>query len=362
MPANGKMKDQSIDRSESFYFHNIHNVLSIESNVNLDMPEFFRCETSTPGQSLLAVTVKKDIPDLTDDISLVGLQARYNRLDDVLYFEHPWSSSVLPIKLSIKHLNETVTEVCATRLFHRYAHWFDPTVKLGKIVRQLMTLKFLSCNHALVHAGCIDSKGEGVLVAAFADTGKTRSTLGLCARTDCGFLSDDITIINSFGECLCFPSSSSINPRTLRNMKVGLPFRERLKLKMTETRNRMHPARVFGPSMKVQIEKFLPREKIVTKTKPSTIVFLEKGNESVQEIDQPEAESKLSLITEKEIPWFTDSITNVYGYFNKLFDVKDLMQNQQTIIGLVTRKAKRYFIVRSNGRHDLFLEKILTHL
>ena len=62
------------------------------------------------------------------------------------------------------------------------------------LTNSLIPLKLIQKGSAFVHAACLDRNGEGLLIVAPPDTGKTYTTLSL-NNSGFNFLSDDLTII-----------------------------------------------------------------------------------------------------------------------------------------------------------------------
>ena len=350
----GARKDEGSRRN----YYDIHELLAVVSNVDMDLPNLFRKNGMAVGEiPKILVQVDHDITYATTDTSRAGLQAHYDEYDDTLFFEHPLSFSLLPVKLAVGHLVQPITYIHATMSYYKFVRLFEPGYDLRKIVRLIMVLKLLQNNHVLIHAGCVDLDGKGILIAAFADTGKTRSILSMCTGRNFRYLSDDLTLTDYDGTCFSFPSACTITSGTLRHTHLSLRTRALIKLKFLEAVYKMHPSRVAR--IKVPVEALLPPDKVIPKTKADTIVFLEKGPHRVREINKDEAASKLLAINQREIPWCTDPITRYYAYFNDEFDVEDLMETERDIIERTVDKTDGCYILRSRTDHYIDIERIL---
>jgi hypothetical protein len=68
----------------------------------------------------------------------------------------------------------------------------------------------------LLHSACVSLNGVGVMLSALTDTGKTATVLRLLREHGGLFLSDDMTVIDQYGNAVCFPKPLTISSHTLR--------------------------------------------------------------------------------------------------------------------------------------------------
>ena len=74
----------------------------------------------------------------------------------------------------------------------------------------------MSKGKILLHSACLELDGDGVMLSALTDTGKTASVLRLVRELGAKFLSDDMTIVAPDGRAVCFPKPLTISQHTLR--------------------------------------------------------------------------------------------------------------------------------------------------
>src|SRR4029453_4056048 len=76
--------------------------------------------------------------------------------------------------------------------------------------------------YALVHAACVASGEDALLVTARTDTGKTTTILRILDAEDHAFLSDDLVLVRPDGRVLSYPKRLTITRHTLKAVKKPL--------------------------------------------------------------------------------------------------------------------------------------------
>ncbi len=88
------------------------------------------------------------------------------------------------------------------------------------IIEPMLRFVMVSRGHMLLHAACVEFDGTGIMLSALTDTGKTGTVLRLVREHGCGFLSDDMTVIDADGYASCFPKPLTISSHTLRAVRA----------------------------------------------------------------------------------------------------------------------------------------------
>jgi putative flippase GtrA len=97
----------------------------------------------------------------------------------------------------------------------------SPHVLYTNVVEALLRFLAVSRGVILLHSACLELGGQGVLLSARTDTGKTGTVLKLLREHDARFLSDDMTIMSPDGVASCFPKPLTISQHTLRAVDAG---------------------------------------------------------------------------------------------------------------------------------------------
>ena len=114
----------------------------------------------------------------------------------------------------------------------------SPHVLYTNVVEALLRFILVSRGYMLLHSACLDFGGQGILMSALTDTGKTGTVLRLLRENASRFLSDDMTILDPTGIALSYPKPLTISQHTLRAVNAGdLSRREWRKLRV---QSRLH--------------------------------------------------------------------------------------------------------------------------
>jgi hypothetical protein len=96
----------------------------------------------------------------------------------------------------------------------------SPHVVYTNIIEALLRFVMVSRGRMLLHSACISLHGVGVMLSALTDTGKTATILRLLRDHGGLFLSDDMTVIDPYGNAVCFPKPLTISSHTLRAVQA----------------------------------------------------------------------------------------------------------------------------------------------
>jgi glycosyltransferase involved in cell wall biosynthesis len=96
----------------------------------------------------------------------------------------------------------------------------SPHVVYTNIIEALLRFLLVSRGKMLLHSATVELDGVGVMLSALTDTGKTATILRLLREHGGKFLSDDMTIVDTTGQALCFPKPLTISSHTLRAVQA----------------------------------------------------------------------------------------------------------------------------------------------
>jgi dolichol-phosphate mannosyltransferase len=88
------------------------------------------------------------------------------------------------------------------------------------IIEPLLRFVMVARGRMLLHSACVELGGTGVMLSALTDTGKTGTVLRLLRKYGGRFLSDDMTVIDAYGNAFCFPKPLTISAHTLRAVRA----------------------------------------------------------------------------------------------------------------------------------------------
>ncbi|MGN6090281.1 MAG: glycosyltransferase, partial [Actinomycetales bacterium] len=112
-------------------------------------------------------------------------------------------------------IGEPVRVTCSRALAN------SPHVLYTNVIEALLRFIAVERGVILLHSACLELDGQGILLSARTDTGKTGTVLRLLREHGARFLSDDMTIVSPTAEAMCFPKPLTISHHTLRAVQVG---------------------------------------------------------------------------------------------------------------------------------------------
>ena len=198
--------------------YDIDGVIAIDSAVALPELAIFRTENANAGEPDLIVNVGR-----TGGLGTRAHATILGDVDHLLYREHLGG-----LFANFKIENGPPITVTASPVLAR-----SPHVLYTNVVEALLRFLMVKRGRVLLHAACLDLFGEGVLLSAKTDTGKTSTILRLLHHHGGSFLSDDMIIVDQDGMANRYPKPLTISAHTLRSVPSNrLRLRQRAVLQI----------------------------------------------------------------------------------------------------------------------------------
>ena len=188
--------------------YNIHDILTIRSEVLLYELEYFRCQDIPYGADM---TIKA-VDSLDGKFNLrrkIIIEDKLHHPNRLKYTEH---LGRLGAQFEVNFLDNKI-EILVNRIVSASNH-----VLYVNLVEPLLRFMFIPKGYLLLHSACMSNSSmvdHGLLISAPPDTGKTTTVLK-CVKNGFSFLSDDMTILRLPNEALCFPKPMTISSHTFR--------------------------------------------------------------------------------------------------------------------------------------------------
>ena len=370
------------------YYYNIHDIIKIKSEINLQELEYFSSkEFEGSDVTLMISSFSKD-----SDMSKFRATRKLitNNFESgsshytIKYTEHFGSSGA---QFQIK-FNGNKIEVLINQLISKSKH-----VTYVNLIEPILRFLFLSKEYILLHSACMSSpNGQGFFLSAPPDTGKT-TTVIKCVKHGYYFLSDDMTIIKLPNNAACFPKSMTISAHTYKtaveaqssgingnhdaNDKKGMRLRSLIHSKTGRslmhkladhnvpifTINTIGQSRIKPP--KYHISDIIKDAKIKEKTTTDSLFFLEKGSdgEKVEKMERISVENALKRAIENSddaflFPPYSDLIKYIRIDGKSAYD---LLEAERKMMEKLLSNIDCY-ILKSSGRNwsDMILKKFAT--
>jgi len=208
LAADGTKLDQARPKRIRYlpYRYDVAGLVTIGSQVRLPELEYFRAQW-LDGDMDIAIRIG-DVGKGTPRARAVVTQ--FVNPQALRYEEH---LGRLGANFRID-LGSTIEVTVAPLLAH------SPHVVYTNILEALLRFVIADRGRMLLHSACIELGGQGIMLSARTDTGKTGTILRLLREHSGTFLSDDMTIIDPQGTALAFPKPLTISHHTLRAVEA----------------------------------------------------------------------------------------------------------------------------------------------
>jgi hypothetical protein len=185
--------------------YDIHGIVRVASDVVLPELEFFRVPAMPEAD--LAVSLGR-LPPTHSEVHANG-SANGHGAADARTFRYRESAGPLGFWVDIRR--GRTTDVVAAPILR-----FSPHVLYTNVVEPILRWMMVERGYVLLHGACVAREGNGFLITARTDTGKTSTILQLLAQEPTPFLSDDMMILCPGGRVLCYPKPLTISKHTLK--------------------------------------------------------------------------------------------------------------------------------------------------
>jgi len=189
------------------YRYDIAGVLTIGSQIELPELEFFRAQWVADADVDIAVRVG-DVGNRRPRRR--AAMTEYANANTLRYEEHLGRFGA---NFRVE-LGEPINVVVGPLLAR------SPHVVYTNVIEALLRFVMVSRGRMLLHSACVSLGGVGVMLSALTDTGKTATVLRLLRDHGGLFLSDDMTLVDAYGNATCFPKPLTISSHTLRAVQA----------------------------------------------------------------------------------------------------------------------------------------------
>ena len=263
--------------------------------------------------------------------------------EDFIYYEDTFFG--LKNQILLRHL---IGKKEAELWFSKSCLWIDrfyPPRSRGSIeniVEVIRKIKMIERGETYIHAACVEKDGEGILMAAFPNVGKTLSCLQLM-KAGWRYLSDDTIRIDQGGwaHFTSFPSAIGyrdflkfVNPSDIGKWKY---ISNLLKAKLYESNKGLQ--KIFKPPLICLGDLTHKREK----TKIKTVLVLDIGPERIEPLDKDQMLDKIKKINSYCLPDLNNPLILAYSYFNDSFSIASIKKKEVEIISSFLNECKEFY-------------------
>lgn len=277
--------------------YDIHGLLKIKSNVVLPIPDcFLTLGNIDPDLTVLKEKLNFEKPK---GCELRRINYHYWHEKHRLFVDYGLAGS----KLIIENLLGRA-KIRVSPNFYKYS----AQATLDYLLSRVLFIKLIEKGYTFLHAGCVSRDGEGVLVTAMPDMGKTSTVLSLVGG-GFSFLGDDHVIFSKNGTVYSYPREVTISPDTLTGGIVSdLPRWKRMLVRIRSLKIIME--KFFGS---IAESKKVPHDVMKSHSKASLAFMLGSYGNEVRHVSK-EKLANMMLLPIPAMDGFPDSFADLYLY------------------------------------------------
>ncbi|MDX6719709.1 MAG: dolichol-phosphate mannosyltransferase [Solirubrobacteraceae bacterium] len=280
-------------KAAKLHTYDLHGIITVASDTTLPELERFRVDVDIP-EPTVRVRIGKVRPRAASaepfiDGNFVSYVEKLGRVGFGAEIE----------------MGEHQVDVLASPLLRR-----SPHVLYTNVVEPILRWSFVERGYALIHAACLATDGQAVLITARTDTGKTTTALKTLDSQPFAFVSDDLTLISPDGMILSYPKPLTISRHTLSSVKTPLLSRKERFALVFQSRLHSKSGRLFGmliaklglpaatmnaivqllvPPPKYQVDRLVPGVEIASEAEPAARALIQREGDAFERLDPEEA-------------------------------------------------------------------------
>lgn len=259
--------------------------------------------------------------------------------EDRLYYQRTFLfDSLLQIEVSGILGDEPVVRV--NRPYYRYVtHRFMNLHSIGYTLTDLASLLLLRRGYSPIHCSAFRTGASTVLVLAPPNTGKTLTTMMACIEHGAEYMAEDLAFTDG---------------HTLYSVPWTSTFRyysnidESRRSRLMNALTRRIPAFELLPGAKrTPINEYVSDDRIISRSKITHAVILERGQTSIVEASEDEAFRKALNLNRYEFNYHKAPLAVAYEYFLPQLAIDDSYYAERRILREVMQNAAQRWIVRT---------------
>lgn len=309
-------------------YYSIHGLFKIATNIDIPVPDYFEVKKPVkhPDMRVLQRTLEFRKPP-----GEMMMRTNYYFWKDGndLFIDYGMRDTKIVLRDILGK-----PEIECTKNFRK----FTTQESWDALVHAVIWMNLIRRGHTFTHAGSLSYRGEGVLIGAPADTGKTSTILSLLATKEFGFMSDDAALVGG-GHVYAFPEKVKISPHTLTG---NLPVKS-LKRKVFKPRML---GLVSERLLKINLTDFykIPDEFVVNKC-PIRKVFVFAGYGSKKRIRKIDGKSaaRILFVSSAEMSRFMHRYIELY-YYMFAVDTFKFIEEMNRVVEDSFKNAQCYMV------------------
>ncbi|MEM2262571.1 MAG: hypothetical protein QXO15_10530 [Nitrososphaerota archaeon] len=319
--------------------YNIHGILKVESNIEGLIPPVFKVDYLDSLDLSVFILGTSEFKNLckADGLKFGRFYLKNLSRHTIVYYIYN------KIIGSVNYLlNDSVAPHC---------NYF--------VTNTLIPLKFLQKGYSIIHGACLDYRGDGLLIIAPSNTGKTLTAL-LLAKAGFGYLSDDLTITDGL-HAYSYPSDCTISSTTLKILGIDIKINEHLKLKSRQIINKIPFLAPCLDGIRIPPNRIIKNLKLRDATMIKYIFFLDPMRDGIQVLDEETSFRRL-LNASYEVKITENYLLSTYLYeYPDDACLTELIELRNTIYRRVCSKSEAFLLGDTKREFAKYILRIVSN-
>ncbi len=326
-------------RNQPWVYYDVHGILRAKSNVPT-LNDFFR------------VPRLEGEPDLT--IFIGDFRPREPEEDGLRIVYR--ARGLLRSEVLIEGLASGRARVLISNPYFRLFKKLSRRVR--RLVRAIYYLMLLMKGHALLHSAGVERDGEGTLLIAPPETGKTFTAIKLVQDHGFKLLGDDMVIIGPGLRALASPGTMTLHPIHVRAHKIKLGPKRELEMAWRHALRGLPYVMMFVKEFKMRVDEVLGPGKVSREARVTRLLFLEEGRETLRPVGPEEAFRRLMAVGRMHHYVYENKVIQEYAYRNPELDLEGLFERLRSLCRSLVEGADCW-LIRCHGKRfaDLMLRE-----
>ena len=197
----------------------------------------------------------------------------YHPQTDTLYFELPYP---FPVQVMASGIASDNVTIMVSSTFLKLPTVMRGGINFTYLFREIFLLKLINRGCLFLHGASVAFANNGVVMTAFANTGKTYLSFGLAKSGLARMLADEYTVINEQGLMRAFPGMSALSPQTIKECAIEITGKEQFIMWLCQLRSFLMPF-LFEPVIWVHATRIFSENARCPEVQARYLVFLQRG-------------------------------------------------------------------------------------
>ena len=333
------------------YSYNFHNFFSLTTNIDYfdGLLHAFKSTGIADAKISFRFVLDNKLKISLLNKPVFNMMLGYDAQTDSVEFVYPW---IRPVCARLTFGREGF-QFTFNKNYLRFSRIVAEGWEVIDVFRSLLMVYLIKSGMYMAHSAAIKLDDEGILIPSFANTGKTTTAWMLCMR-GAQFLTDELAVLDSRGNCLSLPCSSLLTSGLAKSLGLNLTRNQKLSMQIGRLKSKLFSVRFAAGGLRLYPEDFF---EVCDDVKITKVAFIQNGVDDFRKMTFDEAVGRLMAIRNFDLGWNSNPYLIAESFFNPTFNFEELLKTERKFVtSFLSKLEEIYLISSSNGSHYKALE------